>query len=209
MSRGRENFVFKIICDRFPVAAQIKGYNGAYMAEKVPKKRIRDTALTVTRWVGSPQSILVHTCIFITSFLAAYIHLITFDRMLLVLTTLVSLEAIYLSIFIQISINSANEAIGEVEMDVAEIQEDVEKIEKDVDEIQEDVEEISEDVDEIQEDVEGIEKDVDEIQEDVEEMSEEDEVSEKLEKTESATLEEIQKNLKKLMKDIESLQHKA
>jgi len=163
------------------------------MSDK-PKKRIQDTALTVTRWVGSPQSIFVHTIFFIGSFLSAYAGLVPFDRMLLVLTTLVSLEAIYLAIFIQISINSANAAIEEVEHDIEEMQEDVA--------------EIQEDVDEIQEDVEGIEKDVDEIQEDVEEMTEEEEAEEKDERAEKATLEEIQKNLQKLMKDIEGLQHK-
>ncbi len=162
--------------------------------EQRRKKRIQETALTVTRWVGSPQSIAVHSLLFISAFLAAYIHLVSFDRMLLVLTTLVSLEAIYLSIFIQISINSANEAIEEVEHDI--------------DEMQEDVAEIQEDVDEIQEDVQEIEKDVDEIQEDVEELSEEEEAEKKVEKAEKATLALIQKDLQKLMKDIEGLQHK-
>lgn len=158
-------------------------------------RNIQQAALGVTRWVGSPSSILLHTVFFAASFAAAYIHLVSFDRMLLVLTTVVSLEAIYLAIFIQISINSANEAI--------------EEIEKDVDEIQEDVEEIERDVDEIQEDVEEIEKDVDEIQEDVEEMTEEEEEEAKAERADNATLEEIQKNLQKLMKDIEGLKYKA
>ncbi len=154
---------------------------------------MQHAALGVTRWVGSPTSILLHTVFFASCFIAAYIHLVEFDRMLLVLTTVVSLEAIYLAIFIQISLNSANETIEEIEKDVDEIQEDVEEIEKDVDEIQEDVHEI--------------EKDVDEIQEDVEEMSEEEKKELKEGKIEKATLEEIQKNLKQLMHDIESLQH--
>ncbi|MES2006791.1 MAG: DUF677 domain-containing protein [Patescibacteria group bacterium] len=170
------------------------------MADK-PMRNIQQTALGFTRWVGSPMSILAHTVFFAGCFIAAYIHLIEFDRMLLVLTTVVSLEAIYLAIFIQISLNSANEAIEEIEKDVDEIQEDV-------DEIQEDVEGIEKDVDEIQEDVHEIEKDVDEIQEDVEEMTEEEEAEEKAQKAEKATLAEIQKNLQKLMKDIEGLQHK-
>lgn len=164
-------------------------------------RQIQQAALGFTRWVGSPASILAHTLFFAACFGAAYVRLVEFDRMLLVLTTVVSLEAIYLAIFIQISLNSANEAIEEIEKDVDEIQEDV-------DEIQEDVEEIEKDVDEIQEDVEEIEKDVDEIQEDVEEMTEEEEAEEKAEKAEKATLEDIQKTLKKLMQEIEGLQHK-
>ncbi len=156
------------------------------------RKKIQHAALGVTRWVGSPASILLHTSFFAVCFGSAYLGLVSFDRMLLVLTTLVSLEAIYLSIFIQISLNSANEAIEEIEKDVDEIQEDVEGIEKDVDEIQEDVEEI--------------EKDVDEIQEDVEDMTEEEKKEEKKEKEEAVMLEDIQKSLKQLMKDIDSLQ---
>src|SRR3569623_949228 len=163
------------------------------MADK-PMRRIQQAALGITRWVGSPTSILVHSVFFAASFTAAYIHLISFDRMLLVLTTVVSLEAIYLAIFIQISINSANEAIEEIEKDVDEIQEDV-------DEIQEDVEGIEKDVDEIQEDV-------DELQEDVEEMTEEEKQEEKKEKAEAATLAQILKDLQKLMRDIDCLQKK-
>jgi septal ring factor EnvC (AmiA/AmiB activator) len=158
-------------------------------------KNVRHVVVGFTRWIGSPQSIVAHTLLFAGCFFSAYTGLVPFDRMLLVLTTLVSLEAIYLAIFIQMSINSANDAIEEVEHDIDEIQEDVEKIEKDVDEIQEDVE--------------GIEKDVDEIQEDVEEITEEEKKEMKKGKVEAATLEEIQKNLRKLMRDIESLQHKS
>jgi uncharacterized protein YoxC len=179
---------------------KISVYNTPMKNDK-PMRHMQHAALGVTRWVGSPQSILIHTVFFASCFIAAYIQLVEFDRMLLVLTTMVSLEAIYLAIFIQISLNSANEAIEEIEKDVDEIQEDV-------DEIQEDVEGIEKDVDEIQEDVEEIEKDVDEIQEDVEEMSEEEKKELREGKAEKATLEEIQKNLKQLMRDIESLQKK-
>ena len=56
---------------------------------------------------------------------------------LLILTTLVSLEAIYLSIFIQMTVNKHGEELEEVSEDIGEIQEDV-------DELQEDVEEITE-----------------------------------------------------------------
>jgi peptidoglycan hydrolase CwlO-like protein len=72
---------------------------------------------------------------------------------LLFLTTIVSLEAIYLSIFIQMTVNQQAKELEEVSEDIEEIQEDVEGIQKDVDEIQEDVEEIQEDVEEIQEEV--------------------------------------------------------
>ena len=101
-----------------------------------PKRRLQDTALRVTRWVGSPQSIILHTLAFIGSFIAVWVGLFNLDRMLLVLTTLVSLEAIYLAIFIQMTINVQSVVIEEVEHDIDEIQEDIDEIQEDVEGIQ-------------------------------------------------------------------------
>ena len=101
------------------------------------KNKLKKTALSVTRWVGSIQSVVVHTLLFIASFVAVLTGEVSFDRMLLILTTVVSLEAIYLAIFIQMTINLQQESLEEVEADIDEIQEDI-------DEIQEDVEEMTE-----------------------------------------------------------------
>jgi len=169
------------------------------MARK-PSTVIENFAFGATRWVGSLLSIGVHTVLFAGSFVAAWLHLIPLDRMLLVLTTIVSLEAIYLAIFIQMSLNHATETIEEVEQDIDEIQ-------KDVDEIQEDVDEIQKDVDEIQEDVDEIQEDVDEIQEDVEELSEEEKSADAVRVAATpATLEEIHTKLLALIRDIEKIQ---
>ena len=119
-------------------------------------KRIQKTALAITRWVGSPTSVVVHTILFIASFLSVRFGFINFEEMLLVLTTIVSLEAIYLAIFIQMTVNRNTESLEEVEEDIDEIQVDIDEIQEDVDELQEDVGEIQEDVDEIQEDVQQI-----------------------------------------------------
>ena len=100
-------------------------------------------------WVGSIPSLVLHTIFFIGSFALPVFGLVDFDKMLLVLTTVVSLEAIYLAIFIQMSVNKSSEHIEDLKDDVNEIQEDI-------DEIQEDIEDISEDIDEIQEDIEEI-----------------------------------------------------
>lgn len=116
------------------------------------KSPIERTALLITRGVGSPLSIVVHTVLFAASFLAVDLDIVAFDRMLLILTTIVSLEAIYLAIFIQMTINYTTKAVEEVAEDVGEIQEDIDEIQEDVDELQEDVEEISEDVEDISED---------------------------------------------------------
>ena len=125
-------------------------------------------ALSVTRWVGSVWSLIFHTILFIGAFILISVGY-SLERVLLVLTTLVSLEAIYLSIFIQMSVNNQSKAIASVEKDIEEIQEDVEDISEDVEDIAEDVEEISEDVEEIQENIEEIQEDVEEISEEMDE----------------------------------------
>lgn len=99
----------------------------------------------ITVWVGSVASITVHTLVFASIFLLGFFHAAPWDTLLLVLTTMVSLEAIYLSIFIQMSVNQNTRSLKEVEVDVDEIQKDVDEIQRDVDEIQEDVDEIQED----------------------------------------------------------------
>ena len=71
---------------------------------KKQKERMQEVALTVTRWVGSLESIIVHSALFLGSFMVVQLGLVAFERMLLILTTIVSLEAIYLSIFIQMTI---------------------------------------------------------------------------------------------------------
>ena len=99
----------------------------------------------ITVWVGSVASVIVHTIVFACIFFLGLFHFAPWDTLLLVLTTVVSLEAIYLSIFIQMSVNQNTESLKEVEVDVDEIQKDVDEIQRDVDEIQEDVDEIQED----------------------------------------------------------------
>jgi septal ring factor EnvC (AmiA/AmiB activator) len=113
----------------------------------------------VIRWVGSVPSLIAHTLVFAAALLAIAGGFEA-ATVMLVLTTAVSLEAIYLSILIQMALNRQAAAIAAVEEDVHEIQEDVEDIGEDVGEIQEDVEEIQKDVDEIQEDVDEIQDEI-------------------------------------------------
>lgn len=148
---------------------------------------VQKTALRVTRWVGSPASVVIHSILFIVSFGLAFSGLISFDRMLLILTTIVSLEAIYLAIFIQMTLNYTTESLESVERDIDEMQEDVEEIQEDIDELQEDVEDISEDV---------------------EDISEEDAEEERAEAEQQKRLSDIQRDLGKLVDDIAKLQNK-
>ncbi|MEN9552296.1 MAG: hypothetical protein RI935_673 [Candidatus Parcubacteria bacterium] len=138
---------------------------------QTPLTNTEKIALSVIKGIGSVWSVVIHTILFAGAF-GLVLFGIPFDRVLLVLTTIVSLEAIYLSIFIQMSVNYQSRAIASVEKEIEDIQEDVEGIAEDVEDIQEDVEEISHDVEDIQENVEEISHDVEEMQEDVEEIQE-------------------------------------
>ncbi len=148
-------------------------------------------------WVGSTTSIVLHTVLFVAAFCFALFG-VDLNTVLLVLTTAVSLEAIYLALFIQMSVNKNTKSLADVEEDIEEIAEDVEEIEKDIDEIQEDVEEM-------QEDVEGIEKDIDEIQEDVEEIEKDDEEDDLHDAATMKTLTELQGHVQKIMEEIQTL----
>ncbi len=153
--------------------------------------RVRKPVEKITAWVGSPTSLLLHTLFFAGAFIAAYLGEVSWDTMLLVLTTLVSLEAIYLSIMIQMTVNLQAIELAEVSEDVGDIQEDIE--------------EISQDVDEIQKDVDEIQEDVDEIQEDVEEITGEDDVAVTHEQRQTEAIAQLTKDVRQLLADLEQL----
>jgi uncharacterized protein YoxC len=111
---------------------------------KVEFKYIKKLPVKLIDWIGSVSSVYVHTILFIGIF-SLRLFGISLDEILLILTTAVSLEAIYLAIFIQMTVNRSAQSIAEVEEDIEEIQEDIEGVEKDIDEIQEDIDEIQED----------------------------------------------------------------
>lgn len=106
--------------------------------------KIENFAHRATGWVGSTSSLLVHTLIFIIAITLIFFN-IDVDKVLLILTTAVSLEAIYLAIFIQMSVNKNTDSIVSIQEDVAEIEEDIDEIAEDVEDIVEDVDEIAED----------------------------------------------------------------
>lgn len=171
-----------------------------HTADSLPER----LALKTTSYIGSPTSLIIHTLFFGGIFSLQNFGFST-DQIMLILTTIVSLEAIYLSIFIQITVNHQAKQIREVGADVEEISEDVEEISKDIDDIQEDVEEISKDIDDIQEDVEEISKDVDDIQEDVEEISKDvDDISEDVEEI-SKDIDGIQEDVEDISKDVDGI----
>lgn len=151
-----------------------------------------------TAWVGSVPSLLVHTVFFLSAFLFGVLGVATWELVLLILTTVVSLEAIYLAIFIQMTVNRNTESLREVEEDVDEIQ-------GDIDEIQEDVEDIGEDIEGLEKDVDEIQENIDEIQEDVEELSEEEKLEEARQSSKEVTIEAVTAHLEQLLRDLETL----
>jgi peptidoglycan hydrolase CwlO-like protein len=103
-----------------------------------PMSKLTEIAIRMTESVGSIASLIIHSIIFVVIF-GLLLFGVSLDSILLILTTAVSLEAIYLAIFIQMTVNRNTQSLEAVEGDIDEIQGDIDELEKDVDEIQEDV----------------------------------------------------------------------
>ena len=90
---------------------------------------IEKFAFDVPRWIGTPLSLVIHTIMFI-GILALGLLGFDFKTVNIVLTTWLSIEAIYLAIFIQMTVNKNTESIEDLQEDVEDIQEDVEDLEE-------------------------------------------------------------------------------
>ncbi len=169
-----------------------------------PESKFERLAIGFTNWVGSISSLVAHTLLFALCFIAVFFG-VPFEQMLLVLTTVVSLEAIYLAIFIQMTVNRNTQSLEEVEEDIDEIQKDIDEVQEDVGEIAEDVEEVQKDVDEIQADIDEVQKDVDEIQEDVGTFAEGETSEQHSNRVHLESLNKIEVTLAKLIEEIEKI----
>jgi ABC-type multidrug transport system fused ATPase/permease subunit len=107
--------------------------------------RISDKA---TEWIGSTGSIIFHTIFFIVIFLLYFLH-ISFDVIMLFLTTIVSLEAIYLSIFIQRAVNKQRETLEDVGETLEDVEESLEDVEESLEDVEESIEEDDRDDDKV------------------------------------------------------------
>lgn len=158
---------------------------------KIPKEIVPDSAferiaLGATNSIGSLPSLILHSIFFVGIFSLQWLGF-AFEQIMLILTTVVSLEAIYLSIFIQMSVNRQAKQIAEVSEDIEEIQEDTK---------------------EISEDVEDIQEDVDHIKEDVEDLGEDFEKSEEGDGREMEKIHQIERVLEELLREIKSIKSK-
>ncbi len=152
-------------------------------------------------WIGSPASLALHTAAFIAFFAVSMFGLVSWSLMFAVLTNVVSLEAIYLAIFIQMSVNRQSASLKVVEEDVGDIQEDIE-------ELGENVEELGENVEELGENVEDLKEDVEDIQEDIGDIGGDDADDETHERLQAARLEALTNDVKAILKTLESLKAK-
>ncbi|HAT73699.1 MAG: hypothetical protein US30_C0007G0041 [Candidatus Moranbacteria bacterium GW2011_GWF2_36_839] len=102
-------------------------------------------AINATHQIGSLTSLIIHSIFFVGIFFLQWFGY-NFDQIMLLLTTVVSLEAIYLAIFIQMTVNRQSHKLTKVSEEMEDISDDVEEISKDIDEISEDVEDIEEEI---------------------------------------------------------------
>lgn len=91
------------------------------------KSKTIDYSSKITRWLGTPASIVLHSLGFVGIFTLKLFG-IDLNTLLLILTTLVSLEAIYLSLFIQMTINSQIKHLENIGEDTDDILEDTEEL---------------------------------------------------------------------------------
>lgn len=83
---------------------------------------LEKVSIRAVELIGSPASLVIHTAVFAGIFLLMLLGF-TFTEVLLILTTAVSLEAIYLAIFVQMTLNQHTRSLKEVESDVRELTE--------------------------------------------------------------------------------------
>jgi uncharacterized membrane protein len=156
-------------------------------------------------WIGSPASLALHTVVFVGFFTVPLLGMLSWETMFAVLTNVVSLEAIYLAIFIQMSVNRQAASLKEVEENVEELGENVESIQEDVEELGENVEELGEDVEELGEDVEELGENVEDIKEEIAEDPGEEQAEALRERKHAEMLEALTNDVKAMLKHLETL----
>lgn len=200
---GNRNLASK---DAFPVDSISLEMGKLQDMTKKPEKimTIESVSVKITNWMGTPQSLIVHTIIFIGIFSLPFFGF-SFEEILLALTTAVSLEAIYLALFIQMTVNRNTQSLEDVEEDIDEIQQDVEEIEGDFGEIQEDVEDLETNIQMVNRNVQELEDDVEEISEDIGQIQLDDKEDDTQEEKDRKVLRNIETYLTKMAQDINSL----
>ncbi len=111
-----------------------------------PKTRFIDSfSDRMTQWIGSTSSLILHTLFFALTLTSHWFFGWSFDLVLLILTTVVSLEAIYLAIFIQRAVNQQGIRLDEVEDSIDEVEEALDDVEESLIETEDDIADIARD----------------------------------------------------------------
>ncbi len=103
--------------------------------------KIENFLLKIPDQLGSTSSIILHTCCIFASFLLVFMG-VSINDILLSVTTVLSIEAIYLSLFIQLSVNKAGTSLKTVTDNTNEIIQEIDLISEDVDDMQEDIDSV-------------------------------------------------------------------
>lgn len=91
-------------------------------------------------WVGTTQSLIIHSIFFVIMLCLPFFG-VESSMSLLILTTVVSLEAIYLSIFIQMGVNRHADEQKQTRIVLSSVQETIEDVQDTVEDVQESIEE--------------------------------------------------------------------
>jgi len=102
---------------------------------------------TIIEWVGTPQSLIMHSIFFIFMLFLPFFGA-NAALSLLILTTLVSLEAIYLNIFIQMGVNRHADEQAKTHKVLTNIEETIDDVQETIEDVQETVEDVQETIDE-------------------------------------------------------------
>src|SRR3989338_7678010 len=97
------------------------------MKRKKKKITFEKMSTKITQWMGSAASIVAHTLFFIGIFFLKIVG-VKIDKIMLILTTALSFEVLYLFLFIQMTVNRNTQSLEDVEEDIDEIQHDVDEI---------------------------------------------------------------------------------
>lgn len=84
---------------------------------------LEKVSFKIIRWIGTPFSVILHTLVFIGIPAMGFLGY-DLRSILIFFTTWLSIEAIYLSIFIQMTVNRNTESLEDVEEDIEDIQEE-------------------------------------------------------------------------------------
>ena len=91
-------------------------------------------------WVGTTQSLILHSVFFVIMMCLPFFG-VESSLSLLILTTVVSLEAIYLNIFIQMGVNRHADEQKQTRIVLSSVQETIEDVQDTVEDVQESIEE--------------------------------------------------------------------